>query len=107
MKGDRMNEAELIKYIEELTGRYEGVKNTLDEVTPFVVAFKYCLESLESRLEELEHESELLDQDLSDGVNGYGITRKCFEVKTKKKLLSEILCFMCESIDLAKAGDIE
>ena len=106
MKGDRMNEAELIKYIEELTDRYDGVKNTLDEVTPFVVAFKYCLTSLESMLDDLKHESELLDQDLRDGVNGYGISRKCAEVRIKKKFLSELLCFMCESIDEAKRGEI-
>jgi len=102
-----MNEEELLKYIEELSGRYENARATLDEVTPFVVAFKYCLTSLESMLDDLKHESELLDQDLRDGVNGYGISRKCAEVRIKKKFLSELLCFMCESIDLAKAGDIE
>lgn len=102
-----MDEEELLKYIEELSGRYENARATLDEVTPFVVAFKYCLESFESRLEELKKETELLEADLRDGVNGYGMTRKCYEVRVKKKLLSEILCFMCESIDMAKAGDIE
>ena len=102
-----MNERELLDLINELSEKNKELVSTISEMSPYVVAFKYCLESLNSRLEELEHESELLDQDLRDGVNGYGITRKCFEVKTKKKLLSEVLCFMCESIDEAKAGDIE
>lgn len=101
-----MNE-EYLELISELSKKIDELKAIASEMTPYVVAFKYCLESLNNRLSDLEHESERLNEDLKSGINGYGMTRKCFEVRVKKELIDEILCFMCESIDMAKAGDIE
>ena len=95
-----MNDAELIETLDEAITK-------LKELAPYYVAFGNCMESFVSRLEELENESELLDQDLKEGVRGYGINRKCFEVRTKKKLLSEVVCFMSESLEEAKKGEIE
>ena len=74
----------------------------LKELVPYYIAFCNCLESFVSRLDELENESESLEQDLKDGVRGYGMNRKCFEVRTKKKLLSEVVCFMNQTLEEAK-----
>ena len=95
-----MNDAELIETLDEAIEK-------LKKLVPYYIAFCNCLESFAIRLDELENESESLEQDLREGVRGYGMNRKCFEVRTKKKLLSEVVCFMSESLEEAKKGEIE
>lgn len=79
----------------------------IDEAQVIIKAFKSSLESINERLEELEQESEILELDLQDGERGVGITRKCFEVRVKKKLLRDILCFMTQALEDAKEGSEE
>ena len=78
----------------------------IEEAEAIVKAFKYSLEALDERLEDYEHEQELLEQDMKEGVRGVGATRHCVELSTKKKLISEVLCFMTQAIEDAKKGDI-
>ena len=104
MKGEVMNEREVMALIDELMKKVEDLQTLLAEVTPFIVAYKYCLESFEGVLEDFEHESELLEQDLKSGESGFAISHKCFENRTKKKLISEVICFMTQAIDDAREG---
>lgn len=107
MKGESMDEEKAIKLIEELLKKVEEQKDLISELAPFIVAYKYCLESFESERERLEHEIELMELDLKEGERGYGLQRKYFQAGQRRKFLSEILCFMCETIDQAKKGEIE
>lgn len=87
--------------------REKGEMRAIDEAQVIIKAFKSSLESINGRLKELEHESELLELDLQDGVKGYGMQRKCFEVRVKKELLRDILCFMTQALEEAKEGSNE
>ena len=48
-----------------------------------------------------------MELDLKEGERGYGLQRKYFQAGQRVKYLSETLCFMCETIDEAKKGEIE
>lgn len=97
---------EYLDLINELSKKIDELKSLASEMSPYVVAFRYSLECLNNKLTDLEHESEKLNEELKSGINGYGMTRKCFEVRVKKELIDEILCFMCDSIDEAKTRGI-
>ena len=107
MKGENMDEEKALNLIEELLKKVEEQKDLISELTPFIVAYKYCLESFESERKKLEHDIELMELDLKDGERGYGLQRKYFQAGQRSKFLSETLCFMCETIDEAKKGEIE
>lgn len=98
---------EKIKLIDELMEKVKEQSGLISELTPFIVAYKYCLESFESERERLEHDIELMELDLKEGERGYGLQRKYFQAGQRSKFLSETLCFMCETIDQAKKGEIE
>ena len=102
-----MDEEKALNLIEELLKKVEEQQDLISELTPFIVAYKYCLECFEKEIEELDHSIELMELDLKEGERGYGLQRKYFQAGQRRKFLSEVLCFMCESIDMAKAGDIE
>ena len=106
MKGDNMDE-ERIKLINELMEKVKEQSGLISELAPFIVAYKYCLECFEKEIEELDHSIELMELDLKEGERGYGLQRKYFQAGQRRKLLSEVLCFMFNSIERAKAGDIE
>ena len=84
----------------------EKETEAIEEAEAIVKAFKYSLEALDERLEDYEHEQELLEQDMKEGVRGFGVTRHYVELSAKKKLISEVLCFMTQAIEDAKKGDI-
>ena len=115
--GQAKIQAETIKWCLEIIDKYisgkefsfperENETEAIEEAEAIVKAFKYSLEALDERLEDYEHEQELLEQDMKEGVRGVGITRHCVELSTKKKLISEVLCFMTQAIEDAKKGDI-
>ena len=95
------------KYIKSISfPEREKETEAIEEAEAIVKAFKYSLEALDERLEDYEHEQELLEQDMKEGVRGVGVMRHCVELSTKKKLISEVLCFMTQAIEDAKKGDI-
>ena len=98
---------EKIKLIDELMEKVKEQSGLISELTPFIVAYKYCLESFESERERLEHDIELMELDLKEGERGYGLQRKYFQAGQRSEFLSETLCFMCETIEQAKKGEIE
>lgn len=85
----------------------DSLNASLEEAVNISTAFAESMKAFNARLEELEHETELLEADLQDGVRGYGMNRKCFEVRVKKELLRDILCFMTQAIEEAKEGSGE
>lgn len=72
----------------------DSLNDDLEKAVNIAKAYERSLKAFNGRLEELEHETELLNADLKDGVTGYGMQRKCFEVRIKKGLLRDIICFM-------------
>lgn len=62
-------------------------------------AYSDSLDAFQSVLDDLIHEGELLEADLKDGITGFGMTRHCFEVRVKKKLMSEVICFMTQALE--------
>lgn len=80
----------------------EFLKSLVDDLevaTDYLKAFEYCLESFDKFLDDLENETQLLNQDLADGERGVGISRKCLEVSVKKKLIIEIICLMKSTLE--------
>lgn len=77
----------------------DSLNDSLEKAVNIAKAYEESLKAFNARLEELEHETELLNADLKDGVKGIGMTKKCFEVRTKKKLLRDIICFMEQAIN--------
>lgn len=80
---------------------------SLEEAVNIAKAFEESMKAFNARLEELEHETELLEADLQDGIRGYGMNRKCFEVRVKKELLRDVICFMTQALEEAKEGSAE
>lgn len=76
----------------------DSLNNDLEKAVKIAKAYEESLEAFDARLEELENETELLNADLKDGVRGIGMARKCFEVRVKKELLRDIICFMEQAI---------
>ncbi len=89
---------ELNSYTWELMQVCEKQANLIDKLGVHTKAYEESLKAFNARLEELEHETELLNADLEDRVKGVGMTRKCFEVRTKKELLRDVICFMEQAI---------
>lgn len=89
---------ELNSYTWELMQVCEKQANLIEKLGAYTQAYEESLKAFNSRLEELERETELLDADLKDGVKGVGMTRKCLEVRVKKELLRDIICFMEQAI---------
>ena len=76
----------------------DNLNDSLEKAVSIAKAYEESLKVFNERLEELENETELLNADLEDGVKGVGMTRKCFEVRVKKELLRDIICFMEQAI---------
>lgn len=76
----------------------DSLNESLEKAVNIAKAYEESLKAFNARLEELEHETELLNADLEDGVKGVGMTRKCFEVRVKKELLRDVICFMEQAI---------
>lgn len=76
----------------------DSLNDSLEKAVKIAKAYEESLEAFNARLEELEQETELLNADLKDGVTGVGMTRKCFEVRVKKELLRDVICFMEQAI---------
>lgn len=76
----------------------------MTEIEMKAKAYEQTLRTFESVLDDLIHEGEMLEEDLADGFSGVGMTRKCFENRTKKKLMREVICYMNESLEEASAG---
>lgn len=75
----------------------------MTEIEKKAKAYEQALGVFESVLDDLIHEGEMLEEDLADGFSGVGMTRKCFENRTKKKLMREVICYMNESLEEARA----
>ena len=84
----------------EMVGRdwLDSLNESLEKAVSIAKAYEKGLKAFNARLEELEHETELLEADMAEGVRGYAVTRKCFEVRVKKELLRDIICFMEQAI---------
>ena len=93
--------------MDDIKQTMKELRETIDEALFYVKAYKYCLESFNGVLEDYNHEIELLEMDLKDGDKSYGAFRKSFELSTKRKLISEVICFMTNALEDAKSGDIE
>ena len=89
---------------EELMQVCDKQADLIEKLGAYTKAYTDICEALQGRLDELEHETELLEADLQDGVRGYGMNRKCFEVRVKKELLRDIICFMTQALEDAKEG---
>ena len=98
---------ELNSYTWELMQVCEKQANLIEKLGAHTKAYTDICEALQGRLEELEHETENLEADLQDGVRGYGMNRKCFEVRVKKELLRDIICFVTQALEEAKEGGKE
>ena len=71
----------------------------MTEIEMKAKAYEQALRTFESVLDDLIHEGENLEADLADGISGVGMNRKCFENRTKKKLMREVICYMNESLE--------
>lgn len=98
---------ELNSYTWEMMQVCEKQANLIEKLGAYPKAYTDICEALQGRFEELEHETETLEADLQDGVRGYGMNRKCFEVRVKKELLRDIICFMTQALEEAKEGSDE
>lgn len=74
----------------------------MTEIEMKAKAFDELLELFGKVLEDFEYERELLDMDMRDGERGVGISRKCIELRTKIKLMSEIICFTEQTLEYMK-----
>lgn len=98
---------EALKNTEELMQVCDKQADLIEKLGAYAKAYTDICEGLQARYEELEHETELLEADLQDGERGVGITRKCFEVRVKKELLRDVICFMTQALEEAKEGSGE
>lgn len=97
---DQVEEYCKMRNIELVSSEFlKSLVDDLEVATDYLKAFEYCLESFDKFLDDLENETQLLNQDLADGERGVGISRKCLEVSTKKKLIIEIICLMKSTLE--------
>lgn len=97
----------MTKETEDLMQVCDKQADLIEKLGAYTKAYTDICEALQGRLEELEHETELLEADMAEGVRGYAVTRKCFEVRVKKELLRDIICFMTQALEEAKEGSGE
>lgn len=79
----------------------------MTEIERKAKVFDYCLESFGDTLDRFVFEGEELNEDLKAGERGYGLTMKCRENATKKKLMREVICFMNTTLEELSEDDDE
>ncbi len=96
-KGYRQREAEVREAIINapnvavvVDGKYKG-------------AYEYIYKGVMSKIEECENAEEILTTDLKAGEKGFGLSRKCFEVRVKKELLREIIYIVDDALEEGSA----
>lgn len=89
---------ELNSYTWELMQVCEKQADLIEKLGAYTQAYRDICDGLQAKLDFLEHETKTLEADLQDGVRGYGMNRKCFEVRVKKELLRDIICFVTQAI---------
>ncbi len=78
---------------------FDMAVEALQDCGKYKGAYEYICECIDKGLEDCEQETERLNEELKAGQRGFGMSRKCFEVRVKKELLKDIIQIVEEALE--------